>query len=167
MEKTNKTNKSNKILKLIYTIILIYITMLLTGIGQKTNFYNISKNVDQLYFYIQELDEYTSSFKKIRIVEGEPHFDELLEIVSKYDYEHLKFGWRYRGRGGVTCTGEDVPQYIIYFLTSNDIFSKTEMCLADTGILTVNKYNFYMESASELVGELVDYSINNNVEFNE
>lgn len=153
-----KTLNFHKKLSIMTVVMVSFALLFLMGAGELTSFSDIATDVEELSFgYIQFSDDYEeeSMLKNVRIQKGEPHFDELLKIISNYTFEQTD-GFKFAGKNGVRC--EVDPTYLLTIKTYNKYSLKiSNITVADTGELNVNMYNYDMASASELIDELIAY----------
>lgn len=129
------------------------------GTTENTSLENFGNDANEIYIDFSDLNggiDYRATIYK-----EEPNFDELLEIISKYDYEQPKDGPIVLENQSVTW--EDYStEYVLVVKVYNNKDTDT-ILLTDSGYLTRNKNSYTMPNSKDLFNEFIEYTSNNDV----
>lgn len=129
------------------------------GTTENTSFENIGNGANEIYIQFQDLNAGTNYFANIS--KDDSNFYELLEIISKYDYEQPEDGPEILSDHYIGWDDYNT-EYLLIVQVYND-FDRDVILLTDTGDLTRNKHCYIMPNSRNLIDEFIEYKNNNDV----
>lgn len=128
---------------------------LLMGAGQQLHFSDIDNGVEEIILNIIPENMDDDIYDLIVLEQGEEHFEEILDIVSKYGYETNEFSSI--PRSGISFSGDE--PFDGFSLTTYDGEKEelTSVMVVECGALNINDHRYNMQNADLMVAEIYEY----------
>lgn len=136
-------------------VLLLISTCFLLGFGLSRSFSDVEQEVAELFLNMMPEHTEDDIYDLIILKEGEEHFTEILEIISKYTYETTPLSLF--SHSGISYSGDE--PYDGFSLTTYDREKNplTKILVVESGTLNVNNHRYNMKNADLMVEEIYNY----------
>lgn len=152
MKKLTKTQQKMSLSGLFLSSFAL--TMLM-GAGQPLHFSDIDTGVEEIMLHMIPENMEDNTYDLIVLQQGEPHFDEILHIVSQYDYQSTALSSM--PSSGLSFSADEPYDGFSLSTYNGEKDQLTRVYVVESGALNVNNHRYDMENASLMVKEIYDY----------